>query len=292
MESRIPIFTDVFGTPEIWADPYPAYREYREQSPLISQWPVVLMDGTRIQAQTWAFLKFEDVFAALRDHSTFSSQNPMPGTFAPKLVMIQDDPPRHTRFRRIVSKVFTPKRIAELEPWISTVANELLDPIGGDSVDVVSAFTVPLPVLVIARMLGIPGEDYLKFKHWSDALVAIMSFRNAAERAQSITEMMEYFGKMAATRRDQGASDLVTALVEADIDGEKLEEWEVLGFCMLLLAAGNETTTNLLSNMLNLLAERDDLWQMLRKDRGRIDLAIDESLRYESPVQFLVRFTT
>ncbi len=142
-------------------------------------------------------------------------------------------------------------------------------------------------------MLGIPGEDYLKFKQWSDALVAVASFGNKMQdRSKSIDEMMAYFGKMAAMRRTKRAEDLVTALVEADIEGEKLEEWEVLGFCMLLLVAGNETTTNLLSNLVSLLAGRDDLWQRLREDRTLVDAAIDESLRHESPVQFLVRFTT
>jgi hypothetical protein len=104
--------------------------------------------------------------------------------------------------------------------------------------------------------------------------------------------MVAYFGKMAAARRTQAVDDLISALVEAEVEGEKLEEWEVLGFSMLLLIAGNETTTNLISNTLNLLAERPELWMRMREHRSLIDDVIDESLSYESPVQLLARYTT
>jgi cytochrome P450 len=241
----------------------------------------------------WMLLKYDEVYGALRDHATFSSQNPAAGSIAPKLVMVQDDPPRHTRFRRLVNKVFTARRLAEIEPWITTVAKELLEDLHDETVDVIDEFTMPLPVRVIARLLGIPFEDYLKFKRWSDTLVAFNSADlPPGERAQNSAEMMEYFGKMASARRAHGAEDLITALVEAEIDGERLEEWEVLGFCILLLVAGNETTTNLMGNVFNLLAGRPDLWQQLRADRSLVEPVIEETLRYESPVQFLFRMTT
>ena len=105
-------------------------------------------------------------------------------------------------------------------------------------------------------------------------------------------EMVAYFGQMAATRRAHGADDLITALVEAEVAGESLEDWEVLGFCILLLIAGNETTTNLISNLLNILVERPALWQQLREERSLIETVIEETLRYESPVQRLFRVTT
>ena len=105
-------------------------------------------------------------------------------------------------------------------------------------------------------------------------------------------EMAEYFGKVAAARREHGAEDLITALVEAEIDGESLQDWEVLAFCILLLIAGNETTTNLVSNMLNIFADRPALWQQLREDRSLVEPAIEETLRYHSPVQQLMRMTT
>jgi cytochrome P450 len=105
-------------------------------------------------------------------------------------------------------------------------------------------------------------------------------------------EMAEYFGHMAAARRDHGADDLITALVEAKIEGESLEDWEILGFSMLLLIAGNETTTNLIGNVLNLLIDRPNLWQQLRAERSLVEMVIEETLRYESPVQRLFRTAT
>ena len=112
------------------------------------------------------------------------------------------------------------------------------------------------------------------------------------ERAQSNHEMMAYFGRMAVARRTHGAEDLITALVEAEVEGESLTEQDILGFCVLLLIAGNETTTNLLGNLLNVLTDRPALWQQLREDRSLVETVIEETLRYESPVQRLLRQTT
>jgi len=144
---------------------------------------------------------------------------------------------------------------------------------------------------VIARLLGIPGEDYETFKRWSDAFLSTLPTEQA-ENLQNVGAMISYFGKTAAARRAQGAEDLITALVEAEVEGEKLEESEILGFCILLLIAGNETTTNLIGNALNALAERPALWEQLRADRSLVEQVIDESLRYESPVQRLSRYAT
>jgi hypothetical protein len=144
---------------------------------------------------------------------------------------------------------------------------------------------------VIARLLGIPGDEYENFKRWSDAFISLAP-ADPNENKRNVGEMVAYFGKMAAARRAQGADDLITALVEAEVEGEKLEEWEILGFSMFLLLAGNETTTNLLGNILNILTERPDLWARLRADRSLVGQMIDESLRYESPVQQLTRYTT
>ena len=212
----------------------------------------------------------------------------MAGQFGPRIVLIQDDPPRHTRFRRLVNKVFTLKRVEALEPWLTGIAHALLDEIGGGTTDVVEAYTIPLPVKVIARLLGIPGEDYATFKRWSDAFLSTVSAERD-ERLQNVQAMVTYFGQMAATRRSHGAEDLITALVEAEIAGESLQDWEILGFCILLLIAGNETTTNLIGNLLNLLVDRPDLWQQLRENRSLVESVIEETLRYESPVQRLFR---
>jgi len=286
--------TEVFGKAETWENPYPAYRQFRDRSPFVAQWPVIFLDGQERQVRTWMLLKYEQVNSALRDPQTFSSQQPGAGSVAPMLVMISDDPPRHERFRRLVNKAFTARRIAELEPWIKTVAARLLDDIEtGATVDAVNAFTMPLPVQVIARMLGIPGEDQAAFRRWSDSLVAFNGGDfTPAERMKNGMEMMDYFRKVAAARRQKSGSDLISAVVEAEVDGEHLEEWEILGFCTLLLVAGNETTTNLMSNMLNILVDRPETWRRLRDDRSLVESAIEETLRYDSPVQMLTRRVT
>lgn len=291
----IPVLSpDHLNSPAAIADPYPFYHHLREQSPVnYIHMPGGIFPGIDEPIRAWALMRYDDVYGALRDHDTFSSaRNPLieKGYFPP-LVLITDDPPRHTRFRRLVNKAFTLKRIETLEPWIASIANELLDEIGTGEVDIVQSYTMPLPVKAIARLLGIPGEEYMTFKRWSDASLTVTAM-TPDDRMVNIQEMMAYFGKMAAARRSHGAEDLITALVEAAIEGESLQDWEILGFCFLLLIAGNETTTNLVSNILNLLVDRPDLWQQLREDRNLVENVIEETLRYESPVRVLLRTTT
>lgn len=191
-----------------------------------------------------------------------------------------------------MNKAFTLKRVETLEPWITSVAHELLAEIGPGETDIVQSYTIPLPVKVIARLMGIPGDDFTTFKRWSDTFISSLISIPLDERMRNTMEMAEYFGKIAAARRAHGAEDLITALVEAEIDGESLQDWEILGFCILLLIAGNETTTNLMGNLLNLLTDRPELWQRLREDRSLVEPVIEETLRYESPVQQLLRTTT
>jgi cytochrome P450 len=287
------ITPDYLSTREMIADPYPAYRLLRDQTPFYYvDLPAGTVPGIEGPIRSWALMRYADVYGVLRDHERFSSaRNPLVGKAFPPLVLILDDPPRHTRFRRLVNKTFTLKRIEALTPWITGVANELLDEAGGGEVEIVERYTIPLPVKVIARLLGIPGEDYEIFKQWSDAFLSLMSMDNN-KRMASIQEMVGYFGRIAAARRAQGADDLITALVEAEVEGEKLEDWEILGFCMLLLIAGNETTTNLIGNLFNLVAARPELWQQLRNDRSLVDTVIEETLRYEGPVHRLGRSVT
>src|SRR6266545_3526472 len=276
-------------------DPYPIYQQMRDQTPTELIFVLAgVVPGLNEPLKAWALMKYPDVYNALRDHDTFSSaRNPLveKGIF-PRLVLIADDPPRHTRFRRLVNKAFTLKRVEALEPWITKVANEQLDEMGTEEVDVVQSYTIPLPVKVIARLLGIPGEEYPTFKRWSDAFISSLISISLEERMRNTQEMVAYFGKIAAARRAHGAEDLITALVEAEVEGESLEEWEMLGFCMLLLIAGNETITNLISNMLNVLVDGPALWLRLREDRSLVETVIEETLRYESPVQQLLRVAT
>jgi cytochrome P450 len=291
--SVMPVMSaDQLSTPEVIADPYPYYRELREHSPVNYVFlPAGAVSGIEEPVRAWALMKYNDVYSALRDHDTFVSRHSLAGKIAPRLALIHDDPPRHTRFRRLVNKAFTLKRIEVLTPWIMGIAHELLDEMTSPEIDVMQSYAIPLPVKVIARLLGIPGEDYIRLKRWSDTFLAFSSM-TPEERAMSNQEMMAYFGRMAATRRVHGAEDLITALVEAEVEGESLEDSEIIGFCMLVLIAGNETTTNLIGNMLGILADRPELWQQLREDRSLVNTVIDETLRYESPFQRLSRQTT
>ena len=290
--------TTVFTPEQLWmpgfiANPYPTYHHLRDQSPLnFMLLPAGAASGVNEPLRAWALMKHDDVYNALRDHETFSSErNPLVGKVLPKLTLLHDDPPRHAHLRRLVNKTFTLKRIEALTPWITSVVTELLDEIGTTETDMMQSYTIPLPVKVIARSLGIPGEDYLTFKRWSDALMAATAMP-PEDRARSNQEMMAYFGRMARNRRAHGAEDLITALVEAEVEGESLTEQDILGFCVLLLIAGNETTTNLLGNLLNVLVDRPTLWQQLREDRSVVEPVIEETLRYESPIQRLSRQTT
>jgi cytochrome P450 len=286
------INADQLSIPEVIANPYPYYRELREHSPVNYVFlPAGAVAGIDEPVRAWALMKYNDVYNALRDHDTFASRHFLAGKVVPRLALIHDDPPRHTRFRRLVNKAFTLKRIETLTPLIMGIADELLDEMTDLEIDAMQSYAIPLPVKVIARLLGIPGDDYIKLKRWSDTFLAFSSM-TPEERAVSNQEMMAYFGRMATARRVHGAEDLITALVEAEVEGESLEDFEIIGFCMLVLIAGNETTTNLIGNMLGILADRPELWRQLREDRSLVDTVIDETLRYESPFQRLSRQTT
>jgi len=153
METTPVLSPDQLNSPAAIADPYPFYRHLRKQSPVnYIHLPGGIFPGIDEPVRAWALMKYDDVYGALRDHDTFSSaRNPLiEKGFFPPLVLITDDPPRHTRFRRLVNKAFTLRRIETLEPWIASVANELLDEIGMGEVDIVQSYTMPLPVKVIA----------------------------------------------------------------------------------------------------------------------------------------------
>lgn len=265
--------------PSTWPDPYPVYARLRAQS------PVYIQGGTETY---WSLFTYEQVYGALRDHATFSSNPPQFSTN-----LLRSDPPLHSHLRALVNRAFTPRRVEELRPVVAAVADELLATVGEGTVDSVEAYAVPLPVRIIARLLGIPEAMYLTFKRWTDAQLSFgLDAISPQERTVLMAEMRAYFGTVAAARRTQGEEDLISALVAARVDGEALTDAEVVEFCTLLLVAGNETTTGLLANLLNLLADRPDLWAQLRTDRALIGPLIDESLRYESPIQWIVRTTT
>ena len=285
-------------TPEAQADPYPLYRSLREADPVHHS---ELMD-------LWVLTRHEDVSFVLKDDRfsadrrkstnllvTQARKMQEEGPFAQANTMLSADPPEHTRLRGLVSKAFTPRRIEEMRPHIQEIVDALLDDLQDrDEFDLIEHLSYPLPVIVIAEMLGIPPENRAEFKRWSNDLVATMSgpgtTPDALERARSSgLEMADYFKGVIAERRKEPRDDLLSAMIAAEERGEVLSEDELLASCMLLLAAGNETTTNLIGNgMLSLLRHEDQLDKLL-DDPSLMGSAIEEMLRYEGPVQATAR---
>lgn len=291
MQSSTPLD---LSTPDIIANPYPVYRELRECSPL----PYIRLragsvPGTDQPMMSWALLRHADVIAAVKDPDTFSSQVASLFTVMPHIPLLQDDPPRHTRMRRLVAKAFTPKRVIELEPWVAELTRSLLDSMGSGSAEVMSGLCIPLPVIVIATMLGVPKELHGRFRTWSNAFIGYSSDIPPEERAAGRRELSACLTQLIAERRrERGRDDLISALVDVEVDGETLNDAEIELLITLLIIAGNDTTTGLLGNMLNVLAHRPELWQHAREDRSLVDPIIEETLRYESPIQRMIRRTT
>ena len=258
-------------------DPYPRYEQWRARHPIWRD-----RDSGR-----WVVSRHQDVLDILKDHQRFSSA--AMGDAVP-LPTLTDDPPRHTQLRSIVNKAFTTAMLKSIEPDIERIANDLVGalPMRGD-VDIVEGLTTPLPVTVISRMMGIPEARKADFKRWSDALTGTLAGASPAARQAELTEMAQFFRDLIPERKANPSNDLFSAVANAEVDGVGLSEWEIIGFNTLLLIAGNETTTNLLGNMLNVLADRPDLWEQLRCEPELLDVAIEETLRFDSPVQFLMR---
>ncbi|GAB2742763.1 cytochrome P450 [Sinomonas soli] len=269
-------------------DPFPLYRELREDSP-------VLFDAAQ---GVWHLFRYDDVQRALSEHTVFSSR--MRGGREPDQdhlfasSLISTDPPRHRQLRSLVSEAFTPRAVAALEPRISEIVEELLDRVAATgSMDLIDDFAYPLPVIVIAELMGIPAEDRDRFKRWSDTVVSqVRDYEDSPGRTAAQQEMAEYFFAMIERRRRDPGEDLISRLLAAQVDGEHLSVMELLGFCALLLVAGNETTTNLLGNAVLTFAEWPGTIDRLRAESGALPSAIEEVLRFRSPVQSMFRVTT
>jgi cytochrome P450 len=269
-------------------DPYAAYARGRLEHPVFAHpnFPVV------------SLFRYQDAQAVLRDSSQWSNFFPLPpGMERPDDMppsMLGVDPPEHTRLRGLVSQAFTPRMIRRLEPRLREIAHELMDAaLTERRIDLVAALTHPLPVIVIAEMLGIPARDRARFKVWSDAavknlgvgLLTAPTLERLDEQRAVIREMRAYFLPLVEERRREPREDLLSGLVAAETEGSRLSFDEMIQTLILLLVAGNETTTNLIGNaVLELLAHpaaRDEL----RADRSLMPGAIEEVLRFSSPVQ-------
>jgi len=273
-----------FYDPTVAKDPYPFYAKWRDECP-------VFQDE---ETGDWIISRYKDVKSALKNASLFSSSafaNSSQSAIA--LPLLSDDPPRHTQLRALVNRAFTSASLKALTQDIHQLSNDLADAITANaSVDISQAYTTPLPIAVIAQMMGIPSSRAEDFKRWSDALTGTSEAVDIEARMPDVMEMAAYFSELIPQRRANPQDDLISTLVTSDIEGESLSDEDIAGFSMLLLIAGNETTTNLLSNLLHHAASTPGLWQTLREDRSLIDAAIEEILRFDAPVQFVFRTVT
>jgi cytochrome P450 len=286
--------------PEVRADPYPYYAALRRESPvhqIVAGLPFYTV--TR-HADVLFALQHPEVFSStgiqgLARSATAGAGSNVVGVhrlFEPGM-LIAVDPPDHTRLRRLVNRGFTPRRIALLEPRLREIARECIDKVvSRGEMDLMRDVAIPLPVTVIAQMLGVETGRIDRFKHWSDAVAVGFSGLSGewspTDVRRALDDMAAYLERMLDERRNQPRDDLVSVLLQAE-EGDALSTGEVMAFVVLLLVAGNETTTNLIGNAMKaLLAHPDQLAQVTR-DRALVPAMIEEVLRWDSPVQGLPR---
>lgn len=287
------------ATPEFRANPYPIYHMLRMAMPVF-QTPIGV----------WLISRYADGDVILKDKryvtidlKRIGEAGQLPSTEMLEaaratmgMTMLFMDPPKHGRIRGLVNKAFSPRMIESLRPRIQQIADELISRFDTNSkVDLISQFAYPLPVIVIAEMLGIPSEDRDLFRRWTGDLAPLIDFVQdmaIVERAMKAMEQTrEYFVKLVDERRKSPREDLVSALIAAEEKGDRLTLDEMLANIVLLLGAGHETTANLIGNgMLALMRNRGE-FEKLRKDPSLIKSAVEECLRYDSPVQATARRT-
>jgi cytochrome P450 len=295
------IAIDELYSPEAMQDPYPVFDRFRAEEPVL--W------GTK--PDRWLLTRYVDIDAALRDPRwTVGGQrlanmvHARPPEVREELrplfdavgkQMLFSDPPDHTRLRGLVSKAFTPRVVQRLRPRIEQIVDDLLERAMADgAMDAVHDFAYPLPAIVITEMLGIPPAERDQFKAWSDDFARFLGnvhgkadIDRTAQR--SIEEAGNYFRTVANQLRERPGDDLLSLMVTAEEQGDRLSGDELLANAFLLLAAGHETTTNLIANGLLALLQNPDQLQRLRDDSGLLATAVEEFLRYESPVKGIGR---
>ena len=281
--------------PTLIADPYPFYARLRDEHPIYYNQRMGF----------YALSRYDDIFHALRKPQIFSSaqgltpaedeisQLGIPPTF------IMMDPPDHTRLRRLITKAFTPDTVKELEPTIRQFVVRHVEAMkqkaaDGERIDLIKGIASPLPTMVVANILGVPPEDREQFDPWSDAITsASADFALDVQQAiGAVQGLVTYFGAMCQARRANPTDDMISKLTQAEVEGDTLSDWDILGFCFVMIAGGNDTTTNLIGNSMKFLHEYPDQHRELLADPSLIPNAIEEFLRIESVVQGLSRTTT
>jgi cytochrome P450 len=266
-------------------DPYVAYRRLRDEQPVM---PIELWNGPG-----FLVTRYDDVRTVLTDPLTYSSHSNANGI---GLIMgrtiLEMDGREHTRQRSIIAPAFVPKALrSDLPTVVDGIVEELIDRFAGDgAVDLVSQFTSTIPIRVIAHVIGIPVEDYTTFHSWG---LDIIGFTDDPPRgAAAAQNLVEFLTPLIAARRAEPRGDLISRLVEAEVDGERLDDEEIYSFLRLLLPAGAETTFRLIGNLLHALLAHPPALAAVRDDDAKLDWAIEETLRWESPVQYASRETT
>lgn len=276
-------------TPQMRDNPFPFHAMARQMAPVMYQ------DA----AGMWMLFRYEDCVKVLKNPTVFSSDatKVFPSLPRQRQSMLVSDPPRHTQLRSLVNQAFTPRRVAALEPRIAQITREILDEaLPSGRFDVVEDLAYPLPVIIIAELLGVPAEDRAMFKKWSDEIVRYLG-QDVLQDGNPPAELVElqqnfgaYFEGQIEDHRRNPKDDLIGALLQAEIDGRKLTPDELLSFCVLLLVAGNETTTNLIGNAMRCFLDYPDEMKRVRENPALSVSAVEETLRFRSPVQATIRF--
>lgn len=283
---------ELYG-PDFRADPYRVFAQMREHDPVLCQ------PGIDGETMIWFVSRYADVEAVLLDSERFvrdprlalspeqlEAQGARPAVAAIDNHMLNRDGADHRRLRRLVTKAFTPRTVEQMRPRIQGIAEELLDAVERNGqMDLAAAYAFPLPITVIADLLGVPHADQLRFKEWSDAIITPVLGAEELERFfATMGEFVEYLTSFFAARRAEPRDDLVSALLAARDDEDALSEEEVFGTVVLLIVAGHETTVGLIGNaVLNLLSHPDQLRHVTAE--GAWAAAVEEALRYEGPVE-------
>jgi len=274
--------------PGVIADPYPWYRWLHQEAPC----------HYVPERDVWVISRYDDVVAAARNHGVFSSGEGIGYGRQGNLSLISRDPPEHTRLRRLVTRDFLPRTVATLRPRIEAIVAGLVEAmLEQGRADWETELSEPLPMIVVAEMLGIPVERRTDFKRWSDDLIAGMGAdldeTTSGRIEESTVELVAFLRQTIAERRTHPTPDpvdLISRLVQAS-DADGLTEGELVSFCVLLIVAGNETTTSALSSQVMMAIEHPDQWQLVVRDALLLPAFVEESLRYRSPVQGVFRNT-
>ncbi len=283
--------------PATFADgfPYEPFRRLRDDN------PVFHLPHPQVPSGFWHLTRHADVNRVSRDSATFSNQ---PNPFMPQhdqggtlddgsssLLLISLDAPDHTKMRKLVNKGFTPKRVADLAGRIQTTVDRLIDDVAGQgSCDMVSDIAVELPLQVIADLVGVPEEDRHQVFHWTEVTFGFDGETTPEERSQAMTDMFAYADQMCEIRKETKHDDLMGVLLEAEVDGERLDQLQIDVFFMLLQNAGSETTRNLITTGTLALLQHPDQLELLRSDTpGLMANAVEEMLRHATPVMEFVR---